>query len=134
MTTKTYYYASDGEVFESEEECLQHEEVVKSMDGLIFLDEDFNVLNSADTSGEDDIYNTLNQAMYAVVLDEEKAKAFLKYAEVYCTPILKAEQINGSSWYYYDNDDGEWHSNLHILEKYNAITQSIEKSVEANGK
>ena len=134
MTTKTYYYASDGEVFETEEECLQHEETVNAMDGLIFLDEDFAVLNSADTSSEDDIYNALNQAMYAVVLDEKKAKAFLKYAQVYSTPTLKAEQINGSSWYYYDNDDGEWHSNLHILEKYNAIAQSIEKSIEANGK
>lgn len=74
MTIKNIYIAADGEEFETEAECLEHEQLCDPGESVIFYYSDCDRI----TDGRD-IIEMFERADHIFVRDAEKAKAFFNW-------------------------------------------------------
>lgn len=96
MTVRHIYISDDGEEFDTEEECMEHEKMLDTSNALLMFDEDYNILVN------DDPGRAYELSSYLYILDGEKTRPFLQWIESewgYATP----EEVEAGDVYYYDD-------------------------------
>ena len=129
MKKITVYESFDGERFNSEQGCLNHEQStmqwkVSNGDKLLFFDENFKQLNPLEFKL---IRNLMNAAYYIVVNDELIAKEFSDDIYEYT-----GYRFNNKGHYAYYLED--WVSINGVLEDMNSIIGKIDDVIKSNNK
>lgn len=101
MTIQVLYIADDGEEFETEQECLDHERASNYKDSLVFLDSKFEIIDMNDS------VEAYEKSFYIYVLDAEKAGAFFSWLNVYAG-YESPERLGNHVIYYYDDHSREY--------------------------
>lgn len=102
MIKKITYIAKDGEEFETEEECMAHEQFTIGLPGIVCFDSKMNFLDPHE--GADDAFSS---SSYIVVTDAHEAKRTFDYMSEYtgCTsPVCH----NDMGFFKYNPDKDSW--------------------------
>lgn len=95
MEIRKIYISDDGEEFETEEACLEHEKTINSMDSVLMIDSRELVITDKEPS------IAYEKAFYLYIFDTKRARAFLDwiYQETGCSI---PENAKVGELYYYD--------------------------------
>ena len=96
MTIKNIYIAADGEEFETEAECLEHEQLCDPMDSVIFYDSSLERVT--DCNGAIDAFE---HADHVYVRDADKARTFFGWIN-YETGMAIPHNIESNKIYSFD--------------------------------
>ena len=99
MTIQVTYIADDGEEFETEEECLDHERVMMTDGKALFFDSDCELI-------EGSVIDKVERAHYIYILDGETAKEFFEWADEYTGCPVPDEYETGALYFF---DEREQH-------------------------
>lgn len=102
MIKKITYIAEDGEEFETEEECMAHEQFTIGLPGILCFDSKMNFLDPIE--GADDAFSS---SSYIVVTDAQEAKHTFDYMSEYtgCTSPVCHTDIG---FFKYNQDKDSW--------------------------
>lgn len=101
MQIKKTYISDDGEEFETEEECLEHEKTINSMDSVLMIDSRELVIAEKDPS------TAYEKAIYLYIFDTKRARAFLDWIHGE-TGYSIPEKVKAGELYYYDEPNNEY--------------------------
>ena len=94
MIIKVTYISEDDEEFDSEEECLEHEHIMKTEGKALFFDSDRQLI-------EGTVIDKLEGAHYIYILDGDKAREMLSWANEY-TGCPTPDECETGALYYFD--------------------------------
>ena len=95
MEIRKIYISDDGEEFDSEEECLEHEQTVSSMNSVMLFDSRKRMISDPAP------FVAFEKAVYVYIRDAEKAEAFLQWIRQECGYSVP-EQLEDGELYFYD--------------------------------
>ena len=128
---KVIYYADDGTEFETEEECLEYENLQsvttqKMLSEIHAFTEKGKEIRVGDGPKEYDIENMITETMY-VTFDSDEARYFFDEQQEYYgyRPIHECTSCkNGDVFVYRDGCD-EWESAMEMIEHYQGLLWSF---------
>lgn len=101
MQIKYTYISDDGEEFETEEECLEHEKTIDSASSVLMIDSRELVITDKEPS------TAYEKAIYLYIFDTKRARAFLDWIHGE-TGYSIPENAKAGELYYYDESDNEY--------------------------
>lgn len=126
MTIQVLYIADDGEEFETEQECLDHERAMNYKDAVVFLDSSFEVIDMNDS------VKAYEKSNYIYVLDAEKASAFFSWLTGYAG-YEGPEQLCDDEIYSFNEREQQYENLNNIIDELVATRIKIITAVNDDG-
>lgn len=99
MTTRTIYISSDGEEFETSDECLKYEKAMDPDGAVILFDGEMHPMVDGDVA------DRYERTMYIYIRNAEKARAFFDWIRSYTGFEVPQDFADMDMFYYNENDD-----------------------------
>ena len=109
MKIRKIYISDDGEEFDNEEACLEHENVISSIDSMVLFNSEGELITGRE------VYDAYDRATYIYILDEDRARAFLDFVLRELRYPIPKEPETGVL-YYFDEQEGEYVDLRHKIE------------------
>lgn len=103
MKIRKIYISDDGEEFDSEEECLEHEDRLNSIDSVMLFDSKKKLITDKNPS------TAYERACYIYVRDTNRAKTFLEWVHSECGYAVPS-LVRAGELYFYDESTNKFKS------------------------
>ncbi len=124
MEIRKIYISDDGEEFDSEEECLEHEDKINSFDSVLLFDSKKNLIKNKIPE------ISYEQAYYIYVLNTKRAKTFLEWIHSeyrYAIP----DYLRAGELYFYEESTNKFKSYTNIVTELTETRSKILEQVDA---
>ena len=118
MKIRKIYISDDGEEFDSEEECLEHEKTINLMESVLMIDSRELVIT------EKDPIIAYEQAIYLYIFDTEQARALLNWIHNE-SGFSIPENPKAGELYYYEGSDNEYKNLNEKIEKLEELRDRL---------
>lgn len=118
MIIKKTYISDDGEEFETEEECLEYEKSLNSIDGVVLFDSKLEVIH-----GENPV-DAYNEAFYIYISNVERAERFFDWIREYDHSPVPKDIKHGRIYFYYE-PTGEYRNLDTFINEWGDIRNKI---------
>ena len=127
MKIRKIYISDDGEEFDSEEACLEHENVFSSSDSVVMFDSGRRLIEDRDS------YIAYEKAEYIYISNAKRAETFFNWVEKELQFPVPKEPEAGHTYYFDEKKDAYIDINWKIHELA-SIRRHIQADAKALGK
>lgn len=124
MKIRKIYISNDGEEFDSEEECLEHEDRLNSIDSVMLFDSKKKLITDKNPS------TAYERACYIYILDTRRAKAFLEWIHSECGYAVP-NLVREGELYFYDEPTNKFNSYTKMVIELEETKSKILEQVDA---
>ena len=103
MKIRKIYISDDGEEFDSEEACLEHEDKINSFDSVLLFDSKKNLIKNENPE------IAYERACYIYVRDTNRARTFLEWVHSECGYAVPS-LVRAGELYFYDESTDKFKS------------------------